>query len=161
MSGYAGFRPHRTECEALPKGWIREETVTRLPNPGAAGQRSEVNYISPMGKRIRSKPELLKILGHLYDLTCFDFETGKMNPALLHKGSGSAAGGTGPHGQHHGRQTASGTGSGGAKGVNGKAASASSAAQDFSRAIRADASLVPPIRQTASIFKQPVTVKHR
>lgn len=28
----------------------------------------------------------------------------------------------------------------------------------FSRGIRTDASLVPPIRQTASIFKQPVTV---
>lgn len=28
----------------------------------------------------------------------------------------------------------------------------------FSRSARADASLVPPIRQTASIFKQPVTV---
>lgn len=29
---------------------------------------------------------------------------------------------------------------------------------DYSRGIRSDASLVPPIRQTASIFKQPVTV---
>lgn len=28
----------------------------------------------------------------------------------------------------------------------------------FSRGVRSDASLVPPIRQTASIFKQPVTV---
>lgn len=27
-----------------------------------------------------------------------------------------------------------------------------------SRGVRSDASLVPPIRQTASIFKQPVTV---
>lgn len=29
---------------------------------------------------------------------------------------------------------------------------------DFDRGVRSDASLVPPIRQTASIFKQPVTV---
>jgi len=29
---------------------------------------------------------------------------------------------------------------------------------DYSRGVRSDASLVPPIRQTASIFKQPVTV---
>ena len=29
---------------------------------------------------------------------------------------------------------------------------------DFTRSLRNDASLVPPIRQTASIFKQPVTV---
>lgn len=29
---------------------------------------------------------------------------------------------------------------------------------DFCRGIRNDASLIPPIRQTASIFKQPVTV---
>ncbi|XP_034256055.1 methyl-CpG-binding domain protein 2 isoform X1 [Thrips palmi] len=29
---------------------------------------------------------------------------------------------------------------------------------DYSRGVRTDASLVPPIRQTASIFKQPVTV---
>jgi len=29
----------------------------------------------------------------------------------------------------------------------------------FSRGVRADASLMPPIRQTASIFKQPVTIK--
>lgn len=28
----------------------------------------------------------------------------------------------------------------------------------FSRGVRNDASLVPPIRQTASIFKQPVTI---
>lgn len=28
----------------------------------------------------------------------------------------------------------------------------------FSRGVRTDASLVPPIRQTASIFKQPVTL---
>lgn len=28
----------------------------------------------------------------------------------------------------------------------------------FTRGVRSDASLVPPIRQTASIFKQPVTV---
>lgn len=29
---------------------------------------------------------------------------------------------------------------------------------NFSRGMRTDVSLVPPIRQTASIFKQPVTV---
>ncbi|KAG8289469.1 Methyl-CpG-binding domain protein 2 [Homalodisca vitripennis] len=29
---------------------------------------------------------------------------------------------------------------------------------EYSRGVRTDASLVPPIRQTASIFKQPVTV---
>ena len=32
---------------------------------------------------------------------------------------------------------------------------------DFTRSLRNDASLVPPIRQTASIFKQPVTVSFR
>lgn len=29
---------------------------------------------------------------------------------------------------------------------------------DYARGVRNDASLVPPIRQTASIFKQPVTI---
>jgi hypothetical protein len=30
---------------------------------------------------------------------------------------------------------------------------------DLAKALRTDATLVPPIRQTASIFKQPVTVR--
>lgn len=43
----------RTQCSALPKGWIREE-VPRLSNNihGAAG-KVDVFYLSPSGVKIR------------------------------------------------------------------------------------------------------------
>ena len=46
-------------------------------------------------------------------------------------------------------------GGGGKSKSNGQAANKQ---YDFTKSLRNDANLVPPIRQTASIFKQPVTV---
>ena len=37
----------------------------------------------------RSKPELLKALGEHYDLTAFDYMTGKINPLLLKTKAGN------------------------------------------------------------------------
>jgi len=125
-------RPYRTEAPALPKGWIREE-IPRSSGGISGNRKSDVYYISPSGKRIRSKPELLKILGEHYDLATFDYNTGKMNPALA---------------------TTNGKSSGSSK----VKSNGTKTPYDFTRSLRNDASLVPPIRQTASIFKQPVTV---
>ena len=77
---------------------------------------------------------MLKILGEHYDLATFDYNTGKMNPALA---------------------TTNGKSSGSSK----VKSNGTKTPYDFTRSLRNDASLVPPIRQTASIFKQPVTVR--
>lgn len=129
-------RPYRTEAPALPKGWIREE-IPRSAGGISGNRKSDVYYISPSGKRVRSKPELLKILGEHYDLSTFDYHTGKLNPALSNGTNGKSGSKS----------------SGKTNGTNG-----SGSRYDFTRSLRNDANLVPPIRQTASIFKQPVTV---
>ncbi len=90
----------------------------------------------------RNKPELVKALGEHYDLSAFDYITGKINPLLL-KTKTAAAAGTGSGDSNKRKSTPNGN---------------RSSAHDLAKTIRADASLVPPIRQTASIFKQPVTV---
>jgi len=129
-------RPFRSEAAALPKGWIREE-VPRSSG-GMSSKKSDVYYISPSGKKLRSKPELLKVLGEHYDLSTFDYHTGKMNSALATtngKSSGRPANKSNSNGQ-----------------------AAQQKQYDFTKSLRNDANLVPPIRQTASIFKQPVTV---
>ncbi|CAL4148848.1 unnamed protein product, partial [Meganyctiphanes norvegica] len=108
------------ECEALPKGWKRQEVLRRN---GLTSGKSDIYYISPSGKKFRSKPQLARYLGDSVDLSTFDYRTGKINPMLERK----------------------------CKKTKGTLF-------DYSRGIHNDASLVPPIRQTASIFKQPVTV---
>ena len=47
---------------------------------------------------------------------------------------------------------------GGAKSKSNGQAANNNKQYDFTKSLRNDANLVPPIRQTASIFKQPVTV---
>lgn len=153
--------PHRSECAALPKGWIREEYPRA--SGGISSKKSDVYYVSPQGKRVRSKPELLKVLDR-YDLTAFDFQTGKINTHLLRNAYAAAAAAqaaTGSSGQlssrgYADRKTVNG------RGGHGTSSSASAATPNEARGshdfARQDASLVPPIRQTASIFKQPVTV---
>jgi methyl-CpG-binding domain protein 2 len=111
------------------KGWIREE-IPRSSGGISGNRKADVYYISPSGKKIRSKPELLKILGDHYDLTTFDYFTGKINPSMSTNASGAKV----------------------------KTNGTSKTQYDFTKSLRNDASLVPPIRQTASIFKQPVTV---
>jgi len=157
-------RTTRTECGSLPKGWIREEVPRRHDNMqnsaansinSANGPRSDIYYISPMGKRIRSRPELQKYLGDTMDLTNFEYRSGKIYPSNNRKVQSSS-----------GHNRSSGGTSIGGKSTNGRAQGSSSGSNrasdsnsyDLARGLRADASLVPPIRQTASIFKQPVTV---
>ena len=103
-------------------------------------RKSDVYYYSPSGKKIRSKVELLRILGDHYDLAAFDYHSGKMNPALA---------------------TTNGKSSGSSGSGKGKSNGQSKTPYDFTKSLRNDANLVPPIRQTASIFKQPVTVRFR
>lgn len=182
------IRPHRSECMALPKGWIREEYPRHSSgiNSGGSGggRKSDVYYVSPSGKRVRSKPELIKVLGGS-DLSAFDYQTGRINPHLIGRNhhhhhhsnsvvnksnSSAAAAAAGLSGNSSGNvksvaSNAAGSGSGG-KNMNGRGGGGNNAGSgsgsgnyDFARGIRTDATLVPPIRQTASIFKQPVTVR--
>nr|CAG4646494.1 EOG090X0BDJ [Macrothrix elegans] len=108
----------RFECNALPKGWTREEVIRRT---GLSAGTKDVYYYSPTGKKFVTKPQLVRHLGDTVDLTTFDFKTGKINAVLLRKNRKKAQ-------------------------------------PDLSRGIRNDLTIQPPIRQTASIFKQPVTV---
>ncbi|KAI8774453.1 methyl-CpG-binding domain protein 2 [Biomphalaria glabrata] len=105
---------------ALPPGWKREEVVRQS---GLSAGKTDVYYFTPDGKKIRSKPQLARILGETFDLSAFDFRTGRTVYSACRKSK---------------RQKGS--------------------SYDFARGVRHDASLVLPIRQTASIFKQPVTV---
>lgn len=104
----------------LPPGWKREEVVRQS---GLSAGKTDVYYFTPDGKKVRSKPQLARIMGETFDLSAFDFRTGRTVYSSCRKSK---------------RQKA--------------------ASYDFARGIRHDASLVLPIRQTASIFKQPVTV---
>nr|SVE73755.1 EOG090X0BDJ [Daphnia atkinsoni] len=108
----------RFECNALPKGWTREEVVRKA---GLSAGTKDIFYYSPNGKKFRSKPQLVRHLGDGVDLTTFDYKTGKVNAILLRKNRKKAQ-------------------------------------PDLARGFRNDLSVIPPIRQTASIFKQPVTI---
>ena len=65
-----GLKKVRSECAALPRGWIREEVSRRS---GLTVGRTDVYYYSPTGKKLRSKQELIKILGDQIDLSTFDY----------------------------------------------------------------------------------------
>lgn len=110
----------RSDVQGLPPGWTKEESVRKS---GLSAGKTDVYYFSPNGIKVRSKPQLCKILGEGFDLTAFDFRTGKVIQSQVRKSKRM-------------------------KGSN----------FDYARGIRHDANLVLPIRQTASIFKQPVTV---
>ena len=95
---------------------------------------------------MRSKPELIKLLGDTVDLSTFDYSTGTMNSTLIKPRGRMPKTAKDkvrpgltlkkcPYNIHQGDR------------------------EDVLRANRTQtANLVPPIRQTASIFKQPVTV---
>ncbi|KAL8567110.1 hypothetical protein ACOMHN_033012 [Nucella lapillus] len=106
---------------ALPSGWKREEIVRQS---GLSAGKTDVFYFSPDGKKIRTKPQLARLLGDTFDLSAFDFRSGRIIYSAVRKSKRQKGG-------HF----------------------------DFARGMRVDSSLVLPIRQTASIFKQPVTVK--
>jgi len=122
------------ECTALPKGWIREEVIRK---GGLSAGKYDVYYYPPAGKpKIRSKPELIKFIGDTFDLSCFDYGTGNMLSTLIK-----------PRGRPLGRKTSK----------EKKAKSDQQADANANKSTKVP-SLIPPIRQTASIFKQPVTV---
>jgi len=112
----------RESCPALPAGWTME-SIKRLG--GVSSGKWDVYYYSPAGKKIRSKPELIREIGDVYDLSSFDYSAGKMGTSLIKPGRCR-------------------------KQVK-KAGKEDNEGSDLSV-------LVPPIRQTASIFKQPVTL---
>merc|ERR1711876_86188 len=97
-----------------------------------------------------------KYLGDTMDLTNFEYRSGKMCHPLNNRKV-----------QSSGNNNRSSSTSIGGKSSNGRLQGSSSSGHgsnrdnnsyDLARGLRADAGLVPPIRQTASIFKQPVTV---
>ena len=132
-------RKIRSECEALPKGWFREEVPRMSSN--MFGGKTDVYYISPLGKRIRSKIELLKVMGDTFDLKLFDYSSGTMNP---------------PQHQGKSRQASSSK----RKRPTTTTLDLTKNVKDDERAVDDDRSVIAPIRQTASIFKQPVTVSY-
>lgn len=109
-------------CSALPPGWIRE--TSRRTN-GVSSGRLDVLYVSPAGKKIRNKNDLIKEIGETFDLSGFDYSAGKMGSSLIKSGRSR-------------------------KPVK-KPVTDANLTTNLN-------SLISPIRQTASIFKQPVTV---
>ena len=153
----------RQPVAGLPRGWIREQipryhanATSAYGNGFANGKLTyDVVYYSPKGVKVKSKPELARALGDQYDVTAFDFQTGKINPLLMRtsaKPGPSAHGGGGSAGRKSSKPVSTSAGLAAAA-----AASNGTAGPGVSRT--PETVLVPPIRQTASIFKQPVTVK--
>jgi len=97
------------DVPGLPRGWKRTEVIRKSVS-GISKGGMDVFYVSPNGRKFRTKPELSRYLGDKVDLSNFDFRTGKTTVTSLRK------------------------------------------------RVRHDVSLNLPIRQTASIFKQPVTM---
>ena len=145
------------------------------------------------GSLIIPLPSFFQALGDSYDLTAFDFQTGKINHALLQSVMQKAAqvqaqaaaaqqaaklaaaaqqvqASRSTYQQQQQQQRTSGKTQSSSNHrsspvVNGTsrahAVPAKPAAPPVPPAPTPDQSLVPPIRQTASIFKQPVTVEKR
>ncbi|TKS84090.1 Methyl-CpG-binding domain protein 2 [Collichthys lucidus] len=155
----------RTDCPALPPGWKKEEVIRKS---GLSAGKSDVYYYSPSGKKFRSKPQLSRYLGNTVDLGCFDFRTGKMMPGKMQKnkqrlrhdplslakeseadkeGSKDRVKETGKEQCKEGRkeQGKEGNEEGRKEGWEGR------------KGGKLDLNTALPIRQTASIFKQPVT----
>ena len=80
MNGGGPNEKRRSECAALPKGWIREEVMRK---GGLSAGKFDVYYYPPVGKKVRSKPELIKVLGDTFDLSCFDYSSGTMHSTLI------------------------------------------------------------------------------
>jgi len=99
----------------------------------------------------------MKYLGDTMDLTNFEFRSGKIYPSQ-HRRVQSSAGGNKSSSTIHSNKSTNGRAHGAGSSGGGGSRTSDSNAYDLARGLRADASLVPPIRQTASIFKQPVTV---
>ncbi|XP_071749029.1 methyl-CpG-binding domain protein 2 isoform X2 [Lepeophtheirus salmonis] len=137
MYGNEGVR--RVEVSTLPRGWCREE-ISR-------GNRTDVHYISPLGVRVRNRNELGKVLGEHYDLTAFDYSSGKILSSSNNISSSSSNNNNANTNHTHSQHS-----------ISARNPQKRAKTYDFTKTLKNDASLVPPIRQTASIFKQPVTV---
>ncbi|XP_048343756.1 methyl-CpG-binding domain protein 1 isoform X4 [Sphaerodactylus townsendi] len=61
------------DCPSLGPGWQRREVLRK--NASRPGQ-SDTYYVSPRGEKIRSRVELMRLLGGSRDLTDFDFKKG-------------------------------------------------------------------------------------
>ena len=105
---------------------------------GLSSGKHDVYYYPPEGKpKCRSKPEMAKILGASFDLSGFDYSSGLFSSSTGNTFSSAVR----PSGGREREQPKT----------------------DFMRGARSGQqyksdNLLPPIRQTASIFKQPVTV---
>uniref|UniRef100_A0A5F9CRH8 Methyl-CpG binding domain protein 2 n=1 Tax=Oryctolagus cuniculus TaxID=9986 RepID=A0A5F9CRH8_RABIT len=91
---------------------------------------------NPSGKKFRSKPQLARYLGNTVDLSSFDFRTGKMMPSKLQKNKQRLR--NDPLNQN-------------------KVAVEDGPSPWAPAPGKPDLNTTLPIRQTASIFKQPVT----
>uniref|UniRef100_A0AAQ5XUS8 MBD domain-containing protein n=1 Tax=Amphiprion ocellaris TaxID=80972 RepID=A0AAQ5XUS8_AMPOC len=132
----------RTDCPALPPGWKKEEVIRKS---GLSAGKSDVYYYSPSGKKFRSKPQLSRYLGNTVDLACFDFRTGKMMPGKLQKN------------KQRFRHDPLSLKGGEADQEAGKEARKGHVKEGRKDGGKPDLNTALPIRQTASIFKQPVT----
>ncbi|CAG0880012.1 unnamed protein product [Darwinula stevensoni] len=95
--------------------------------------QSDPGIDRPSGKRFCSKQELMRFFGDAIDLANFEYSSGKIvHPQFLKRGRGRPP--------------------------STKPNTAPQPTVEFTYGLRSEASLIPPIRQTASIFKQPVTV---
>ncbi|XP_013916727.1 PREDICTED: methyl-CpG-binding domain protein 1 isoform X6 [Thamnophis sirtalis] len=61
------------DCPSLGPGWKRREVLRK---GGTRSGHSDTYYISPRGEKIRSRVELLRLLGCSRDLTDFDYRRG-------------------------------------------------------------------------------------
>ncbi|XP_044029798.1 methyl-CpG-binding domain protein 2 isoform X1 [Siniperca chuatsi] len=134
--------------QTSPSGW--PEPPPAVPCHFFSPKRIVLHGIpikSPTGKKFRSKPQLSRYLGNTVDLGCFDFRTGKMMPGKLQKNKQRlrhdplSLSKEGKPDQEGGREKGKEQKKEGRKEQGGK--------PDLNTAL--------PIRQTASIFKQPVT----
>ena len=69
----AGANWERFDCPALGPGWIKEVVFRSAEQVLKAGKKCDVYYRSPNGKRVRSKPELMRLVGDTVDLTKFEY----------------------------------------------------------------------------------------
>uniref|UniRef100_A0A915EXW0 MBD domain-containing protein n=1 Tax=Echinococcus canadensis TaxID=519352 RepID=A0A915EXW0_9CEST len=67
-------------ASALPVGWKREEI---LRPDGLNSGKTVVFYVSPNGMKIRTQKELQNALGDKFDISSFDWRTGKFSSQLL------------------------------------------------------------------------------
>ncbi|XP_063150087.1 methyl-CpG-binding domain protein 1 isoform X9 [Candoia aspera] len=61
------------DCPSLGPGWQRREVLRKS---GTRSGLSDTYYISPRGEKIRSRVELMRLLGCSRDLTDFDYKKG-------------------------------------------------------------------------------------